>query len=157
MSTIPPPGEQAPDFSLPGDGGHTISLSDYVGRKLVLFFYPRDDTRGCTREAKEFSAMKTAFASAGTEIVGVSADTPKSHEKFKAKHSLQVTLVSDTSLAMLKDYGVWLEKTMYGRKYMGIERTTVLVDRNGTIARTWRKVKVPGHVETVLKAAQKLV
>ncbi len=149
-------GQKAPDFALPRDGGGTISLKDFAGRKLVLYFYPKDDTSGCTLEAKNFNAMKVDFAAAGAEIVGVSADSVASHDKFKAKYGLDFALASDESKAMLEAYGVWVEKSMYGKKYMGIERTTVLIDATGSIARVWSKVKVPGHAEEVLAAAQAL-
>ena len=149
-------GSMAPDFSLPGDGESNIRLSDFRGRKLVLYFYPKDDTSGCTREAKDFSALQTAFADAQTEVVGISADSVKSHDKFKAKHDLNIALASDERHEVLQVYGVWGEKSMYGRKYFGVERTTFLIGRDGTIAQVWRKVKVPGHAEAVLAAARKL-
>lgn len=150
------PGQTAPDFSLPGDGGRSLSLKDYRGRKVVLFFYPRDDTSGCTREAKEFSALKDKFASADTSLIGISADSAASHDKFKAKHSLSVDLASDEQTDMLTSYGVWVDKQMYGRTFKGIDRTTMLIDRRGKIDRIWRKVKVHGHAEDVLRAAQSL-
>ncbi|MGI9356561.1 MAG: peroxiredoxin [Rhizobiaceae bacterium] len=150
------PGRTAPDFSLPADGERTLRLRDYRGRKVVIFFYPRDDTSGCTREAKEFSALKAAFNDNETSIIGVSADSTSSHEKFKTKHALDVDLASDEDTDMLTDYGVWVDKTMYGRSFKGIERTTLLVDRKGKISRIWRKVKVAGHAEEVLQAAQSL-
>lgn len=147
---------ESPGFCPPRDGSGTISLKDFAGRKLVLYFYPKDDTSGCTLEAKNFNAMKADFAAAGAEIVGVSADSVASHDKFKAKYGLDFALASDESKAMLEAYGVWVEKSMYGKKYMGIERTTVLIDATGAIARIWSKVKVPGHAEEVLAAAQAL-
>ena len=150
------PGSTAPDFSLPADNERTLCLRDYRGRKVVLFFYPRDDTKGCTREAKEFSALKAAFDDADTNIVGVSADPVSSHEKFKAKHDLTVDLASDEGTNMLVEYGVWIDKSMYGRSFKGIERTTLLIDRKGKIARIWRKVRVDGHADDVLLAAQNL-
>lgn len=150
------PGNTAPDFSLPADGERTLRLRNYRGRKVVIFFYPRDDTSGCTREAKEFSALKEAFNDSETSIIGVSADSISSHEKFKTKHDLDVDLASDEDTDMLVDYGVWVDKSMYGRSFKGIERTTVLVDQKGKIARIWRKVKVAGHAYEVLLAAQKL-
>lgn len=149
-------GEPAPDFSLPCDGGRSIGLIGLKGRKAVLFFYPKDDTSGCTLEAREFDALAGAFRDAGTEVIGVSPDSPKSHERFKAKHGLGLTLASDEGKAMLEAYGVWTQKSMYGRKYMGVERTTVLIDRDGRIARVWPKVKVPGHAAEVLEAAKAL-
>jgi peroxiredoxin Q/BCP len=149
-------GHKAPDFSLPGDGDSHINLKDFRGRKLVLYFYPKDDTSGCTREAQEFSALRSAFADAETDVVGISADSVKSHDKFKAKYELNIPLASDEQHEALEAYGVWGEKSMYGRKYMGVERTTFLIGRNGKIAQIWRKVKVPGHAEAVLAAARKL-
>jgi thioredoxin-dependent peroxiredoxin len=150
------PGDAAPDFSLPCAGGGTVGLSRLKGRKAVLYFYPKDDTSGCTREAQEFNALREAFREAGTEIVGISPDAPKSHDKFRAKYGLDLTLASDETKEMLEAYGVWAEKSMYGRKYMGVERTTVLLDRDGKVARVWSKVKVPGHAEEVLDAARNL-
>ncbi len=149
-------GAKAPDFRLPGDAGREIGLSDFAGRKLVLYFYPKDDTSGCTQEAIDFNRLKGAFAAAGTEIVGVSPDSAKSHDKFKAKHGLDIALAADESTSMLGAYGVWAEKSMYGRKYMGVERTTFLIGPDGKVAQVWRKVKVPGHAEEVLAAAQAL-
>ncbi|PPD16846.1 MAG: thioredoxin-dependent thiol peroxidase [Methylobacterium sp.] len=149
-------GTPAPAFTLPGDGGRTISLQDFAGQKLVLYFYPKDDTSGCTQEAKDFNALKADFAKAGTEILGVSPDSAASHDKFKKKYGLEVALASDESKAMLEAYGVWAEKSMYGRKYMGVERTTFLIDQGGKIARIWNKVKVPGHAAEVLEAAKSL-
>ncbi len=144
-------GLPAPTFSLAADGGKTVSLSDYVGKKLVLYFYPKDDTSGCTAEALDFNAKLDAFAACNTAILGVSADNVASHDKFKKKYELNFTLASDETKSMLESYGVWVEKSMYGKKYMGIERTTVLIDENGAIAKTWNKVKVPGHVNEVLE------
>lgn len=146
-------GATAPAFSLPADGDRTVSLADFSGKKLVIYFYPKDDTPGCTTEAIDFTARLKDFAAANTEIVGVSADSTAKHDKFKAKHDLAVTLLSDEQHAMLTDYGVWVEKNMYGRKYMGIERATFLLDETGTVTHIWRKVKVKGHVEAVLAAA----
>jgi len=148
-------GDTAPDFDLPTDGGR-IRLADQNGRILVLYFYPKDDTSGCTMEAIDFSRLAPAFAAAGAEVVGVSPDSPKSHGKFRGKHDLAISLASDETKEMLGRYGVWVEKSMYGRKYMGVERTTVLVGKDGRIARIWRKVKVPGHAEAVLEAAKAL-
>lgn len=149
-------GDSAPDFTLPGAGGETIALSASKGGKIVLYFYPKDDTSGCTLEAQGFNAQSEAFAVAGAAVIGVSPDSVKSHDKFRKKHGLNFPLASDESKTMLQDYWVWVEKSIYGRKYMGVERTTLLIDREGRIARIWRKVSVPGHVEEVLAAAQGL-
>lgn len=149
-------GDKAPAFTLPGDGGTTLSLESFAGRKLVLYFYPKDDTSGCTKEAMEFNALRADFDSANTAIVGVSPDSARSHDKFKAKYALDFALASDENKAMLEAYGVWVEKSMYGRKYMGVERTTFLIDAGGTIARVWPKVKVPDHAAEVLAAAKSL-
>ncbi|WP_137390538.1 thioredoxin-dependent thiol peroxidase [Rhodoligotrophos defluvii] len=143
-------GSAAPHFSLPGDGGRTMSLGDFAGRKLVLYFYPRDDTPGCTREAIEFSAAKDQFEHADTALLGISADPVEQHEKFKRKHSLSIPLASDVNHSVLEDYGVWREKSMYGRTFMGIERSTFVIDRSGIIAKIWRNVRVEGHVSEVL-------
>ncbi|GGH22345.1 peroxiredoxin [Alsobacter metallidurans] len=148
-------GKAAPDFTLPRDGGGSVSLADLKGKKLVLYFYPKDDTSGCTKEAIAFNGMRADFAAAGAEILGVSADSVASHDKFKAKYDLGFPLASDEEKKMLEAYGVWVEKSMYGRKYMGIERTTVLIDADGKVARVWDKVKVPGHAEEVLEAVRK--
>jgi len=150
------PGDAAPSFSLPATGGREISLSDLEGRKVVLYFYPKDDTSGCTREAQDFNALREVFAACDTEVIGVSADGLSSHDKFKTKYGLDLTLASDEAKGALEAYGVWVEKSMYGRKYMGVERSTVLIDRDGRIARVWPKVKVPGHAHEVLEAAQAL-
>lgn len=149
-------GSKAPDFTLASDGGGTVSLKDFKGRKLVLYFYPKDDTSGCTSEAKDFNALRDSFREAGADILGVSPDSVASHDKFKAKYGLAFPLAADETKTMLKAYGVWVEKSMYGKKYMGVERTTMLIDANGTIARVWRKVKVPGHAVEVLAAAKGL-
>ncbi|MBI1239656.1 MAG: redoxin domain-containing protein [Alphaproteobacteria bacterium] len=149
-------GSAAPAFTLSSDGGGTVSLKDFKGKALVLYFYPKDDTSGCTKEAIGFSAAKSAFAKAGATVIGVSKDSVQSHDKFKAKHDLTVTLASDPEGETIARYGAWVEKSMYGRKYMGIERSTFLIDPKGRIARIWRKVKVPGHVEAVLEAAKAL-
>lgn len=149
-------GDQAPDFDLPGAGGGAVRLADLAGRKAVLYFYPKDDTSGCTLEAQEFNTLREAFAAADTIVIGVSPDSVKSHDKFRAKYDLAFPLASDETKAMLEAYGVWVEKSMYGRKYMGVERTTLLIDREGRIARIWHKVKVPGHIEEVLAAVQAL-
>jgi thioredoxin-dependent peroxiredoxin len=150
------PGAPAPDFDLPGAGGDTIALSNFRGHKVVLYFYPKDDTSGCTLEAQGFNALGDAFAAADARVVGVSPDPVKSHDKFRAKYGLTFPLASDEGKAMLEAYGVWVEKSMYGRKYMGVERTTILIDREGRISRVWPKVKVPGHAEEVLEAARAL-
>jgi peroxiredoxin Q/BCP len=149
-------GDKAPDFSLPRDGGGNVSLEDFRGKKLVLFFYPKADTPGCTKEAIAFTALSDAFSQTGTAVVGISADSVKAQEKFRDKHQLAVPLMSDETHAMLEAYGAWAEKSMYGRKFMGIVRTTVLVAADGRIARLWRNVKVDGHAEQVLVAAQEL-
>jgi len=148
--------DPAPDFDLPTDGGGRITLADFKGKALVLYFYPKDDTTGCTNEAKGFSEAAKAFAAAGAKVVGVSKDSVKSHDKFKAKYGLDLVLGSDESGAVTEAYGVWVEKSMYGRTYMGIERATFLIDREGRIHRVWHKVKVPGHVAEVLEAVQSL-
>ncbi|WP_232628629.1 peroxiredoxin [Methylobacterium sp. Leaf118] len=150
------PGETAPDFSLPGAGGETVSLAALLGHKIVLYFYPKDDTSGCTLEAQGFNGLADAFAAAETRVIGVSPDSVKSHDKFRAKYGLTFPLASDEAKTMLEAYGVWVEKSMYGRTYLGVERTTLLIDREGRIARVWPKVKVPGHVEEVLEAARAL-
>lgn len=149
-------GAKAPDFTLARDGGGKIALSGFGGRKVVLYFYPKDDTSGCTSEAKDFNALLPKFATAGTEVIGLSPDGVASHDKFKAKYGLDFALAADPEKATLQAYGVWTEKSMYGRKYMGVERTTVLVDASGRIARVWNKVKVPGHAAEVLAAAEAL-
>ena len=150
------PGAKAPAFSLPRDGGGTVSLADFKGQNLVLYFYPRADTPGCTVESKAYSSLSKAFAKAGTAVLGVSADPVKAQDAFKAKHRLAIPLASDETHRMLEAYGVWGEKSMYGRKFMGITRTTVLIDANGRIARIWPKVKVEDHAEEVLAAAKAL-
>jgi len=147
-------GAKAPAFQLPRDGGGTVSLSDYAGRKLVLFFYPRADTPGCTKEAIEFTRLSGAFADAGTAILGVSADPPKAQEAFRDKHELTTPLASDEQHQMLEAYGVWGEKSMYGRSFLGILRTTVLVGADSRIVKVWRNVRVDGHADEVLAAAQ---
>jgi peroxiredoxin Q/BCP len=149
-------GDQAPDFTLPRDGGGSISLSSLKGRKVVLYAYPKDDTPGCTQEAIAFNGLRKAFAEAGTEILGISPDAVKSHDKFKKKHGLDFALAADETQDALQAYGIWVEKSMYGRTYMGVERTTFLIDKDGRIARIWPKVKVAGHAEEVLAAAQAL-
>lgn len=146
--------DMAPDFSLPRDGGGTLSLADFKGKALVLFFYPKDDTSGCTKESIGFSEALQDFAAAGAAVVGVSKDSVKSHDKFVKKHGLAMPLLSDEDSTMCEDYGVWAEKSMYGKSYMGIERSTFLIDGEGRIVRVWRKVKVPGHVDEVLAAVK---
>ncbi|MFC7400262.1 peroxiredoxin [Chelatococcus sp. GCM10030263] len=149
-------GGKAPDFDLPASGGGRISLHALRGRKVVLYFYPKDDTSSCTREAIGFNRLKEAFASAETEVIGLSADDIASHDRFKAKYKLDLTLASDPSRATIDAYGLWVQKQMFGHKYMGIERATVLIDRDGSIARIWRRVRVTGHPEEVLAAAEAL-
>jgi peroxiredoxin Q/BCP len=149
-------GDQAPGFALARDGGGTVSLQDFTGRKLVLYFYPKADTSGCTKEALAFSALRGEFAKAGAEIVGVSADPVSALDRFKAKHGLSVTLASDEAKGMLTAYGAWAQKSMYGRKFMGVVRTTLLIDADGRIARIWPKVSVAGHAEDVLEAVRAL-
>lgn len=149
-------GDRVPDVSLVAMDGEAISPADFRGNKLVLYFYPKDDTSGCTREAKDFTAFADEFEKAGTWVLGVSKDGPTSHARFAAKHDLRVKLASDEDGSVCAAFGTWVEKSMYGRKYMGIERATFLIDRDGTISRIWRKVKVPGHAEEVLAAAKEL-
>jgi thioredoxin-dependent peroxiredoxin len=149
-------GVKAPAFRLPRDGGDTVSLSDYAGKKLVLFFYPRADTPGCTREAIDFTRLRSAFVESRTAVLGVSADSPKAQESFRDKHDLAVPLISDERHEMLEAYGAWGEKSMYGRTFQGILRTTVLIGADGRIAKIWRHVKVDGHADAVLEAARSL-
>ncbi|MBR1149158.1 peroxiredoxin [Bradyrhizobium sp. JYMT SZCCT0428] len=149
-------GAKAPSFRLPRDGGDSVSLADYAGRKLVLFFYPRADTPGCTREAIDFTRLKDAFAESGTAVLGISADTVKAQESFRDKHQLSIALISDEKHEMLEAYGAWGEKSMYGRTFLGILRTTVLIGKDGKIAKIWRNVRVDGHADEVLAAAQGL-
>lgn len=149
-------GDPAPDFDMPTDGGGGVSLAGLKGKAVVLYFYPKDDTSGCTNEAKGFTEAAGDFAKAGAVVVGVSKDSVKSHDKFKAKYDLNVILGSDPEGAVLEAYGVWVKKSMYGREYMGIERATFLIGPDGKIARVWRKVRVPGHVAEVLAAAKGL-
>ena len=148
-------GDKAPDFTLPASGDRTITLSD-ASSPVVLFFYPRDDTPGCTKEAIAFTGMEDDFVALGVTIWGISADSVASHEKFATKHALKMPLLSDEDNATCEAYGVWKEKNMYGKKFMGIERATFLIAADGTLAQVWRKVKVPGHAETVLEAAKAL-
>lgn len=149
-------GMTAPEFDLPRDGGGNVSLAGLAGKTVVLYFYPKDDTSGCTVEAVDFTALSDDFAKAGAVVVGMSPDPVKAHEKFIAKHDLGVILASDEDKLVLGAYGVWKEKSMYGRSYMGVERSTFIIDAAGKIARVWRKVKVPGHAKQVLEAVQSL-
>ena len=149
-------GDMAPDFTLPRDGGTEVTLSALRGQHVVLYFYPRDDTSGCTKEAQGFTAAAEDFTAAGATVLGVSKDTVAKHEKFRDKHDLGVVLLSDAENDVCERYGVWVEKSMYGKTYHGIERATFLIDRDGRIAQVWRKVKVPGHVESVLEAVRAL-
>jgi thioredoxin-dependent peroxiredoxin len=150
------PGDTAPDFELPRNGGGSISLSALRGKPVVLFLYPKDDTKGCTEEAISFSGLADEFAAAGVALVGISPDSVKSHDRFAKKHDLTVTLAADEEKSVVNAYGVWVEKSMYGRKYMGVERTTFLIDPEGTINRVWEKVKVAGHADEVLAVAKAL-
>ena len=149
-------GDKAPSFSLECDGGKKVSLKDFSGKPTVLYFYPKDDTPGCTKEAIDFTASAPALKKLGATVIGVSKDSVASHDKFKKKHKLAVILASDPEGKVLESYGTWVEKSMYGRTYMGIERSTFLIDGKGRLAKIWRKVKVPGHVEAVLAAAKEL-
>ena len=153
MGEVVGDGDKAPDFELPGAGGKPVRLKDFAGRKLVLYFYPKDNTPGCTKQAIDFNALRGEFAKAGTDILGVSPDGVASHAKFSKKYDLALPLASDETKDTLNAYGVWTQKSMYGRKYMGVERTTFLI-KDGRIVRTWRKVSVPGHAEEVLAAAK---
>jgi peroxiredoxin Q/BCP len=146
-------GSIAPDIDLPTNNGGRFRLADHKGKRVIVYFYPKDDTSGCTQEAQEFSALAAEFGAAGATVVGISPDSPKSHDKFRAKHNLSVTLASDEDQAVATAYGVWVEKSMYGRKYMGIERTTVMIGADGKIEQIWSKVKVAGHAACVLEAA----
>jgi peroxiredoxin Q/BCP len=147
-------GKKAPNFDLATDGGGRVKLSDFAGQKVVVYFYPKDDTSGCTLEAIDFTKAARAFAKAGTAVIGISPDTEKAHDKFKTKHKLDITLASDPGHKAIEPYGVWVEKSMYGRKYMGVERATFLVGPDRRILQEWRKVRVPGHVEAVLEAVK---
>ena len=149
-------GDAAPDFELPADGGRSVSLSRLRGKPIVLYFYPKDDTSGCTAEAIAFNALRDKFDAAGAFVLGVSPDSAASHAKFKRKHDFKLTLAADERRATLEAYDVWRQKSLYGRRYMGIERATFLIDATGRIARVWRKVKVPGHAEEVLAAVEAL-
>lgn len=149
-------GDAAPEFELHDERGEPVTRSSWRGRAVVLYFYPKDDTSGCTKEAIDFSALIDEFRAAGAEVVGVSPDDTGSHRKFSDKHALKVRLLSDVEKTLATAYGVWVEKSMYGRKYMGVERSTFLIDKAGRVVRSWRKVKVPGHAEEVLAAVKAL-
>ena len=155
IATGPEIGAPAPAFRLPAPGGE-VALADHGGKAVVLYFYPKDDTPGCTTEALDFTAAADAFAAAGATVIGVSKDSVKSHEKFAKKRELRVALASDEHGTTCEDYGVWVEKSMYGKTYMGIERATFLIDGAGIVRGVWRKVKVKGHVDEVLEAARAL-
>jgi peroxiredoxin Q/BCP len=156
MGTALKIGSKAPPFTLPREGGGTVSLADFSGRKLVLFFYPKADTPGCTRESIAFSKLRKDFAKAGTDVVGISADPPKAQEAFRKKHGLTVDLACDERREVLEAYGAWGEKSMYGKTFMGIIRSTMLIGPDGRIAQIWPKVRVDGHAEAVLEAARAL-
>lgn len=156
MTDGPQPGDMAPDIEFESLEGGRGRIADYRGKPLVLYFYPKDDTTGCTREAQDFTALADAFAAAGAVVLGVSKDSVRKHRNFIDKYELKVVLASDPDGALCAAYGIWVEKSMYGRKYMGIERATFLIDPAGRIAQVWRKVKVPGHAEDVLKAVKAL-
>ncbi|HUG62652.1 MAG TPA: peroxiredoxin [Methylomirabilota bacterium] len=149
-------GTPAPDFTLPTPDGEPLSLSSLRGKPVVVYFYPKDDTSGCTKEAIDFTALKDEFAAIGAIVIGISPDNVASHEKFAKKHDLDLVLAADEERVAIEAFGVWAEKSMYGRKYMGVDRSTFLIDRDGTVAKVWRKVKVPGHAEEVLAAAKAL-
>ena len=149
-------GDKVPDVKLVGMDGQAVSPTDFSGQKLVLYFYPKDDTTGCTREAQDFTALAGEFEKHGTWVLGVSKDSPAKHAKFVDKYDLKVRLATDPDGSVCEAFGTWVEKSLYGRKYMGIDRATFLIDRDGTIHRIWRKVKVPGHAEQVLAAAKEL-
>lgn len=150
------PGDLAPDFTLPRDGGGSISLSEFRGRPVVLFFYPKDDTKSCTLEAISFTELAPDFAAAGVELIGISPDSVKRHDRFAKKHDLTVTLAADEEKTAINVYGLWVEKSLYGRKYMGVERSTFLIAADGRVSRVWEKVKVNGHAQEVLEAAKAL-
>ncbi len=150
------PGDQAPAFDLPTDGGGRARLIDFKDKTVVLYLYPKDDTTGCTSEAQAFTTLAEDFKKAGAVIIGLSKDSVKSHDKFKAKYGLEVILASDESGEVVEALGAWVEKSMYGRKYMGVDRSTFLIDGSGVVRQVWRKVKVPGHADVVLKAARAL-
>ena len=149
-------GDRVPDVELQGMNGETLSPADFSGQKLVLYFYPKDDTTGCTREAQDFTSLAGEFEKQGTWILGVSKDSPAKHARFVDKYGLKVRLATDEDGSVCEAFGTWVEKSLYGRKYMGIDRATFLIDRDGTIHRIWRKVKVPGHAEQVLAAVKEL-
>lgn len=149
-------GKKAPDFTAPTDGGGKLKLSDLKGKTVILYFYPKDDTTGCTKEACGFRDSLPDFSKAKATVIGVSKDSVERHDKFKAKYDLPFTLVSDSDGKICEKYGTWIEKSLYGRKYMGIDRATFLIDKTGTVRNVWRKVKVPGHVEAVLETAKAL-
>lgn len=153
---MPNAGDTAPDFTLPRDGGGTVTLSALRPGKVVLYFYPKDDTPGCTTEALDFTARRDAFAAAGVTVIGVSKDSVAAHDKFCRKHGLGIVLASDEVGSTCEDYGVWAEKSMYGKKFWGVERSTFLIGGDGRIARVWPKVKVAGHADEVLEAARAL-
>ena len=154
MTKLIDDGDQAPDIDLPTDGGGRFRLADFRGDPVVLYFYPKDDTSGCTKEAIAFTDRKGDFAEVGAHVVGISPDSAASHDRFKAKHGLDLVLASDEAKTTAEAYGVWVEKSMYGRKYMGVDRSTFVIDRDGIVARAWRNVKVPGHVDEVLEAVR---
>jgi thioredoxin-dependent peroxiredoxin len=152
-------GDRAPDFELPTESGEKLKLSKLLkagGKPVVVYFYPKDDTSGCTAEAKDFTRLAADFKRAGVEVIGISPDSAESHQNFAKKYDLKVHLAADADKAVANAYGVWAEKSMYGRRYMGVERSTFLIDAKGKIAKSWRKVKVPGHAEAVLAAAKAL-
>ena len=153
---MPEIGDTAPDFTLPTDGGGTFTLSAQNGKAVIVYFYPKDDTSGCTKEAIGFTEALADFEAAGATIIGISPDSVAKHDQFIAKHELKITLGADEDKAVCEAYGVWVEKSMYGRKYMGVDRSTFLVAPDGSIAQAWRKVKVPGHVDKVLEAVKAL-
>lgn len=149
-------GDNAPQFDLPRDGGGSLRLADFAGKPVVLYFYPQDDTTSCTNEAISFSQLKPEFEKAGAAVIGVSPDSARKHDKFKSKYGLTVDLAADEERKVIEDYGLWVEKNMYGRAYMGVERATFLIDGQGRIAGIWRKVRVKGHAEAVLEAVRAL-
>jgi len=153
---MPEIGDTAPDFTLPTDGGGSFQLSAMNGKLVVVYFYPKDDTSGCTKEAIAFTEAADAFTEIGATVIGISPDSVAKHDKFKEKHALNLILGADEDKAVCEAYGVWVEKSMYGKKYMGVERSTFLIDSEGKIAQAWHKVKVPGHVDKVLAAAKDL-
>ncbi|MEL6920036.1 MAG: thioredoxin-dependent thiol peroxidase [Pseudomonadota bacterium] len=149
-------GSDAPDFSLPTDGGESVTLASLKGQNVVVYFYPKDDTSSCTKEAIAFSGLLDEFKAANTVVIGISPDSAAKHDKFKSKHDLTIMLAADEERLAIEGFGVWVEKSMYGKKYMGVERSTFLIDAEGKIAQVWRKVKVPGHAEAVLDAVKTL-